>query len=176
MSQTLSSVSRQLDEVVTAAQRAELQLDAPRKALHLGLEFPEGLQHAARRRPRLRRLLPDRLRMLCVTDRDTLLDRQAQLFEAIRQPLRGQARLHCRHAATHIDSHGSGCNSAAHGNHGADRGASADMHVGHHGHVMSDPGQARHRLELLDSVGLDLVWFGPEFYRNLVPVDARRHA
>jgi hypothetical protein len=151
----------ELDEMVSAAQGAHL-LVGPRLALlHARVQQREP---GPERLPPARAVLRlDRPVVGAETHRDRRLDGRPYLGQVIGELAGGQAGPDGRHPAADVHADRGRADGLLHGDHRADRGALAVVHVRHDGHLLS-PRQRRHVAELLQRAGVDRRRVGPHLH------------
>src|SRR5712692_403960 len=157
-------VEAQLEEVVAAAQGAEL-------VAGLWLQVADGGGELLEVVPQLRVAL-HRLPVLLEPDRDGALDLAAQAGQRVGQVVRGQAGAEGGEAAADIDADRRGREGALHGDDRADGRALPVVDVGHGGDVVEHPGQLRDVPQLVQGDRLDLPRIGPGQHVHLVAPDA----
>ena len=158
-------VETELDEVVARAERAEVdhRVGAGHRRV-LVLDPSQALGEAAGAKAGgdpSRDVLAPAGRLALAAVRHRLFDDTPQTGQAVRQVFRRQAGLHRHHAAADVDTDGGRDDGALGGDHAADGGALAPVHVGHGRDVTVNEGQPGDIDELLARGVLDRDALGP---------------
>ncbi len=143
------SVEAKLDEVVSAAEGADLITRATFEVVDGAIEHPPFVEENSRRRRQ-------GLLVAVEPDRDHLLDQASQRCQVRRQILGPEVGPARAHPAANIHADRGGRNGALHRDHAADGRSLSEVHVRHHGNVMEHPRQLRDVAELGQGLRLHL--------------------
>ncbi len=155
-------VQAELQEVVARAERAQLRHRPLAPPVHLRRDLVEPRPEVvpARHRVAVQLGRVDRLGVRGAADRDRLLDPVTQPGQVVRQVAGRERGPDRAHPAADVDADGGRADRAPHRDHGADGGALAQVHVGHHGEA-GDPGQRGDVAQLPHGLALDGGRVGP---------------
>src|SRR5882724_6956442 len=161
----LVRVQTQLDEVVAAAQRAELLARLRQQTFHGGSEVLEFLPQ----RPVLRPV--HGIAVLVEPYRNRALQGATPGAEVVGKIAGAQAGPHRADSATNVDTHSGRAHGTLHRDHAAHGCAFAEVDVRHCRHMVENPGQRGDVLQLLERDALDLVRAGPRQDVRLAAAD-----
>ena len=148
-------VRGELDEVIAAAQRAELQPPIPVDRVVVARGERLELLHAPRR------AFAERSVVVAGAHRNAPLDPRPH-GRRVRDVVARQRRLHGNHPAADVDADRRGDDRSFGGQHGTDRRPFSVVTIGHDGDVLEDERHRRRVFDLLQRLGFDGLWRGEE--------------